>query len=482
MSSAKVLIVDDDPAFLELMAIHLRKRGFYVELSHDGQEALQMMRSNGPFDVLVTDLMMPGLSGLELLRRAHKLDPLIEVIVITAGGSLEMAISALREDGAFDYLTKPLEVMGELSIAVERAVAQRTSRLEKELMHAKLLGSQQELKNLLGSTGDAIISGNERDGIMIANLAASRLLGIREIVEREASIPLPDILENHILRWRNLDENQTAMVEIPWPDGRVLLARMVPMKDGDGKRSGWVIVLRDISYQKRLEMFIVRSFTKVSARIRQPIQQARVVMSQLERSLYSDADSAKKHIEQLRHLFEMANSSSDELLALDVDSFGAAKDAETITLQRFLRNQYASVANEFQSVRQLRLRWEVYEDLPSLEMEQPILTQVFHHLLNRALMRSHAGGEIRISAYYREAFVWLEVIDSGPMYGEICRHEMLGASEAVQSQMMERSEIELAVVKMLAGRLGGQVWTRRTGEEGASVAICFPLVLERIMA
>jgi DNA-binding NtrC family response regulator len=119
-----ILVVDDDQAFLDLMAHHLRRKGHNVECALDGKEALHALQSKGPFYVLVTDLMMPGMSGLELLRLARKIDPNIEVIVITAAPSLEMAISAMREDGAFDYLTKPLDMMSELSLAVERAAEQ----------------------------------------------------------------------------------------------------------------------------------------------------------------------------------------------------------------------------------------------------------------------------------------------------------------------------------------------------------------------
>ena len=72
-----LLVVDDDQAFLDLMAHHLRRKGNTVECALDGKEALHILQSKGPFTVLVTDLMMPGMSGLELLRLARKVDPTI---------------------------------------------------------------------------------------------------------------------------------------------------------------------------------------------------------------------------------------------------------------------------------------------------------------------------------------------------------------------------------------------------------------------
>ena len=162
MDPVRVLVVDDDDALLNMMSLHLRKKGFQVECAKDGFEAMQVLRSSGPFCVMVTDLMMPGLSGLELLRRARKLDPLIEVIVITAAGSVEMAISALRESGAYDYLTKPLEMISELSLAVERAANHRGLRLERESMRGSLINGARRLEEILTSTGLAVIAANEK--------------------------------------------------------------------------------------------------------------------------------------------------------------------------------------------------------------------------------------------------------------------------------------------------------------------------------
>ncbi len=77
MSAEKLLVVDDNPAFLDLMVHHLQRKGHQVDSALDGKQGLHALQSSGPFNVLVTDLMMPGMSGLELLRYAKKLDPLL---------------------------------------------------------------------------------------------------------------------------------------------------------------------------------------------------------------------------------------------------------------------------------------------------------------------------------------------------------------------------------------------------------------------
>src|ERR1051326_8611348 len=122
MSLEKVLIADDDDMLLRLMASYLQRCGYEVATANDAYEALGALQTQGPFAVLVTDLAMPGMSGLDLLREVRKSDPQLEVIVVSAANTIESAIAAMREGGAFNYLLKPFEMIGELALAVERAL------------------------------------------------------------------------------------------------------------------------------------------------------------------------------------------------------------------------------------------------------------------------------------------------------------------------------------------------------------------------
>ena len=142
---SRVLVVDDEEAYRTLMAGHLERKGFEVEKASDGKQALARLQEES-FEVLVTDLMMPKVSGLDLLRQAKKLDPWLEVIVITASGQVENAVSAMREDGAFDYLLKPLETIGELSLAVGRAAQHRNLLFDRNRLNDQLTAEASRLQ------------------------------------------------------------------------------------------------------------------------------------------------------------------------------------------------------------------------------------------------------------------------------------------------------------------------------------------------
>jgi len=105
--SCKVLLVDDEVEFLQTVTKRLERRKLSVTAAHSGEEALQQLEGTGA-DVVVLDVRMPGLDGIETLRRIKSAHPLVEVIMLTGHASVEAAIEGM-ELGAFDYLMKPVE-------------------------------------------------------------------------------------------------------------------------------------------------------------------------------------------------------------------------------------------------------------------------------------------------------------------------------------------------------------------------------------
>jgi DNA-binding NtrC family response regulator len=120
--SGRILIVDDEYSVRDSLSSWFRKDGHMVEVAENANEALRSMQEH-EFDVMLVDIKMPGMDGLELQARIHEIDPAVAVIMITAFASVETAVQALKQ-GAFDYVTKPIDP-DELSHLVKRALEQR---------------------------------------------------------------------------------------------------------------------------------------------------------------------------------------------------------------------------------------------------------------------------------------------------------------------------------------------------------------------
>jgi len=108
MDSFLVLLVDDEKEFLDTVIKRLRKRGVNAIGAENGEEALEKIEHH-PVDVVVLDVKMPGMDGIQTLREIKKNHPLVEVVMLTGHASIEVAIEGM-ELGAFDYLMKPVEI------------------------------------------------------------------------------------------------------------------------------------------------------------------------------------------------------------------------------------------------------------------------------------------------------------------------------------------------------------------------------------
>ena len=129
MAVATVLLVDDEIPFVEAMTRRLEKRGLHIETAFSGLEALQTLAENGSIEVVILDVKMPGMDGIETLEKIRKGYPLLEVIMLTGHATVETGIDGMKL-GAFDYLMKPCD-MDILMEKVKEAAAQKRKREEK---------------------------------------------------------------------------------------------------------------------------------------------------------------------------------------------------------------------------------------------------------------------------------------------------------------------------------------------------------------
>ncbi len=169
-TAGNVLVVDDEPSARSALVDLLRDEGFTVRSAADGFKALGQIDDWTP-DLLVTDVMMPGIDGIELMRKVRERVEGIGVVVMTAHGSVEKAVAAMQQ-GADDYLTKPLN-FDELLLVVRRVLASHELRRENARLKTAL-------------TGEAIAPGVEWIG---QSKASKELLGlVRQVADADASV------------------------------------------------------------------------------------------------------------------------------------------------------------------------------------------------------------------------------------------------------------------------------------------------------
>ncbi len=143
----RVLIVDDDASILGVVSEVLEDDGYHVETAGSGEEALTILGESEPFALVMSDIRLPGINGVEVLERVKTLNPRTNVIMITSHASLDTSIDAIKH-GAYDYLLKPFEDLSLISRAAKRAVEQFNLDIERSQLIRSLKLSNQELERV----------------------------------------------------------------------------------------------------------------------------------------------------------------------------------------------------------------------------------------------------------------------------------------------------------------------------------------------
>lgn len=270
-----ILILDDEPSILEILGTHLSDHDYKVTLVSSPFEALERLQRES-FSLLITDLKMPEMHGIEVLERARRMDSNLAVIVVTAMMDIQNAIDAMRS-GAYDYLLKPFN-LAEITFSVEKALGTRNLRLENQRYRAELeervrqatedlaranreiQATKDYLENLLHSSIDAIITVDTAGNVSYANQGAARMFG--HAIEDFETHPFAGFLaggHDEVERVRQMllqhPEVQNYETEIITKNGHRLPVNMSisVVKAADGTWNNFVAICKDITAQKQLE-------------------------------------------------------------------------------------------------------------------------------------------------------------------------------------------------------------------------------------
>jgi two-component system, NtrC family, response regulator PilR len=146
MALSRVLVVDDEESIREFFEIMLKREGYEVLTASNGIKALELLK-NQPVDLIISDIQMPEMSGLELLGKVKEIDPEMVMVMITAFGSTETAVEAMKL-GAYDYILKPFKI-DEVKIIITQALEKRSLKMENVLLK-KELGTRYAFDNIIG--------------------------------------------------------------------------------------------------------------------------------------------------------------------------------------------------------------------------------------------------------------------------------------------------------------------------------------------
>ncbi len=273
--SERILIVDDEYSVLDVLSQLLTSEGYVCHTTTSPSDALNLVASEG-FSLLITDVRMPEMDGITVVRHAKSIDENLAIVVVTAIYDVTNAVEAIRA-GADDYVLKPFN-MGEITLAASRALDKRRGVLsaleyqqaleervraataDLEAVNQELYETKQYLENILNSTVDAIFTVDPQDRMEFVNHGAMQLLGLAQedfIGEAASTILGGGEQEIQDLRSEVTPEKplQNYETELRRRDGELVpvSVSVSVVKGARASREALLAICRDITEQRRLE-------------------------------------------------------------------------------------------------------------------------------------------------------------------------------------------------------------------------------------
>ena len=424
IKGSRILIVDDEQPIRVACAKILSEDGAWTETAEDGRAGLEKAQAI-PFDLALVDLKMPQMDGMDLLAHLTQLAPEMIKIVITGYATLETAIEAVQK-GAYDYIPKPF-TPGELRTRVTRGLERRSLLLEAKKLREERERNLLELANeksrtqtIIHCMGDGLLVTNRDEQVVFCNPAGRRLLGVKrpiQVGEPIAHMANDPELLSLVEAAMNLKEGQEmASKELVarTPNDPVLMANCAPVKDEKNQTIGVVTVLRDITELKELDKAKSTFVSMVAHELRAPLAAIEGYLDVILEGVGGD-DPQKMHriLERSRERTRGLLALINDLLAISRMQAGRlAKEKEKLPLGILLK-EIAELMKGEALEKKVTIEMAVPDDLPLVQANREDVTRVFTNLLDNAIKYNHHGGRVFLRAGADDAFVRVEVQDTG---------------------------------------------------------------------
>ncbi len=414
----EILIVDDEPRMCDSLKVLLSNEGYQTVSANSGNEALECL-SRQDVDVVLLDMVMPDMSGLEIMDYINKQNSDTLVIVITGHGSEDSAIESLRR-GAYDYLKKPFE-FEELLQRVKNAVDQKRLKKEYDIINGKLQLSERRYQYLVDNSPDIICTLGPDGSFTYVNPAWEIILGHKtdEVVGRRLTdFVLQEGAEYYLRLFKQVkDDGETirdASCTLTHKDGssRIFSMSGAPNLDSGGNLIGMVGVFKDVTEQRKLEAQLaqaqkMQAIGTLAGGIAHDFNNLLMGIQGRTSLMFLNMDTDYPHYEHLKGIESIVESGA----SLTRQLLGFARGGKYEVKPTNINELIDKSAQMFGRTRkEIEIHTSYEKDAWTLEADQGQIEQVMLNLYVNAWHAMPGGGEL----YVRTENVRLGDDDAGP--------------------------------------------------------------------
>jgi len=477
----KILVIDDEKRIREGCSKILTKERCIVDMAENGDTGLKMI-ADRHYDIVLTDLILPGMGGMEVVNKVREKSPDTVVIMITGFATLERSIEAMK-NGAFDFIPKPF-TPEHLRVVVGKAL--RMTRTLQDIATEK-----SSLKTIVNHLAVGILITDKDKNIILYNPVLLKMLDYegdalndRPLSDLSASKKLNDIISS-ILEL-NDGEFKTLSTEIEPKSGKedsqssqlFLRAQAVPFQSGSGEILGSVTIIDDITHLKMMDKMKSDFVSMVSHEIRGPLT---TILSQIKILLDGLAgDLSEKQVDILSRMSARVNG----LVELTNKLLDLSRIEAGLIAQNRREVQLMDILGELISFFQPRAKGKEISlvlkktELPVVNADPKNMEEVFSNLITNALIYTPDGGEVTVSGGVKGDFVVVKVTDNG--YGiapdEISRiFEKFYRVKTEKTRNIVGTGLGLPIVKSIVEAHNGTINVKSKAGVGSTFYVRLPL-------
>jgi len=433
------------------------------------------------FDIILLDLMMPELSGFDVLAQVKSLHPDTVVIVITGYATLEHSVDAMKK-GAFDFIPKPF-TPEHLRVTIAKAIDYtRTLR--------DIADTRSRLRTLVNRISDGVMCTNHEHRVALANPAFLRMIGCAaESVIGSCADDFIDISRIREMIREALDMSDSRATELTaeipvnghgQSEAVILNVRCAPFRDRSGRNIGVITVLHDITALKKMDRMKSEFVSMVSHEIRSPMNSVLMQIQVILDGLAGELTEKQRDILTRAHLkIENLASMTTELLDLArIESGLITLEREPVAMADVIRDQVAFHL-PFAASASVEMTADVPETLPPVLANRRNMEEVLSNLITNAIKYSPGGGRVMVSAAVAGDYLRIRVQDTGMGIGEADQHRIFQRFYRVKGEKtryINGTGLGLAIVKSILESHQGRIKIESREEEGSTFSVFLPIL------
>jgi PAS domain S-box-containing protein len=514
-SKIKILIVEDDPFVQDMLATILESNGYETEKAENGQVALEKCQADHTIDLIVSDVNMPVMDGIQLIKKIREYGMEVPIIMVTGVSSISVAVDALSS-GAIDYVLKDEGIEETIIITVKRALAKHQLKLQNIQLIADLAKKTTEQENTLSSL-TAIIS-NMPDGLLVtnaqalvtlANPALGRMFGINEaeLIGKHCQ----DALQGNLVplfEMACLQSDHPVAVQMELTGGSTgsAVAAAIHKKPAFSSKAdeflGNLVIVRDVTSEKEVARMKDDFLSTVSHELRTPLTSVlgftRVIKKKLVEVVLPllpplDVKSSRT-VKQISDNIEIIIAEGERLTTLindvlDLSKMEAGKiewKRQPVAIGEILNHAMAATNSLFES-KAIPIVKNIAEELPTVFCDRDRIVQVVINLLSNAVKFTDNGlvtvtARNRLNTDYQLEdggdFIAVSVSDTGIGIADKDFRNVFEKFKQVGDTLTDRPKgtgLGLPICKQIVESHGGKIWVESNLGSGSVFSFILPI-------